>query len=106
MAKATARPRSGEEVTMKRNSIVIASVFSILLSAGIAPAANIVIVNGDVAGEGLNDPTVVAPVGNNPGATLGEQRMNVLVGVGDIWGAIIESSVDIRILATATNFST
>ena len=84
---------------MKRNSIVIASVFSILLSAGIAPAANIVIVNGDVAGEGLNDPTVVAPVGNNPGATLGEQRMNVLVGVGDIWGAIIESSVDIRIFA-------
>jgi len=84
---------------MKTNTIIFASVLSILLSAGVAPAANIVIVNGDGSGEGLNDPTPVAPVGNNPGTTLGEQRMNVLVGVGDIWGAIIESPVDIRILA-------
>jgi len=70
-----------------------------MLAAGTSSAANFVILNGDVAGEGLNDPTVVAPVGGNPGTTLGAQRMNVLVAVADRWAARLESSVDIVILA-------
>jgi hypothetical protein len=37
----------------------------------VSTAATIVIVNNDGAGEGFNDPTPVAPVGGNPGVTLG-----------------------------------
>ena len=40
-------------------------------------AATITIVNGDSPGEGFNDPTAVAPVGDNPGVTIGQQRLNV-----------------------------
>ncbi len=39
-------------------------------------AATIVIVNGDPAGVGFNDPTGTAPVGGNTGTTLGQQRLN------------------------------
>ena len=44
----------------------------ILVSAIAASAANIVIVNLDGPGEGFNDPTVVSPVGGNPGTTIGD----------------------------------
>lgn len=60
-------------------------------------AANIVIVNVDGANEGFNDPTVVAPVGGNPGTTLGQQRLNAFQFAADIWGAILDSDVTIRI---------
>ena len=38
-------------------------------------AATIVIQNGNAAGVGFNDPTPAAPVGGNPGTTLGQQRL-------------------------------
>ncbi len=84
---------------MKTQSLTIIALFVIGLSAGVLSAASFVIVNGDGAGEGLNDPTPVAPVGGNTGTTLGEQRMIVLQAVADVWAAKIVSSVDIRILA-------
>ncbi len=37
------------------------------------------------APNGFNDPTPVAPVGGNPGTTLGEQRLNVYRYVAGIW---------------------
>lgn len=40
-------------------------------------AATIVITTRDAPGVGFNDPTSVAPVGNNPGTTLGAQRLFV-----------------------------
>ena len=40
-------------------------------------AATIVIATRDAPGVGFNDPTSVAPVGNNPGTTLGAQRLFV-----------------------------
>ncbi len=61
--------------------------------------ATIVIVNGDGAGEGFNDPTPAAPVGGNPGTTLGEQRLFAFQAAADIWGANLTSSVPIKVLA-------
>jgi hypothetical protein len=58
-------------------------------------AANIVINSLDGPGEGFNDTTSTAPVGGNPGTTLGEQRLNVFQRAADIWGRAIESSVTI-----------
>lgn len=84
---------------MKTTSLTIVSLLLLGLSAGAVSAANFVIVNGDAAGEGLNDPTPVAPVGGNMGTTLGAQRLIVLEAVADVWASRIESSVDIRIFA-------
>ena len=68
-----------------------------------APAANaaatFVIVNIDGAGEGFNDPTAVAPVGGNPGTTIGQQRLNVFQAAANVWGATLTSSVTIQIRA-------
>lgn len=83
---------------------------SFLLAAGLiaggfihsAFAANIVIVNANVPGVGFNDPTPAAPVGGNPGVTLGQQRLNAFAQAASIWGAQLNSAVDIRILARMT----
>jgi hypothetical protein len=70
-------------------------------AAGIAHAtANITIVNANAAGVGFNDTTPAAPVGGNPGTTLGQQRLNAFQYVASLWGAALDSTVEIRILAT------
>lgn len=94
---------------MKNNTL---SFSSALLTAGLAlaivlliptvlqAAATIVIVNGNAAGVGFNDPTPVAPVGGNPGTTLGEQRLIAFQAAANMWGAHINSSVTIGVLST------
>lgn len=64
-----------------------------------ANAATLVIVNNDGPGEGFNDATPVAPVGGNPGVTLGQQRLNLFNHAAAIWGAILPSSVTIQVRA-------
>ncbi len=64
-----------------------------------AQAATITITSRDPAGVGFNDATVVAPVGGNPGTTLGQQRMNVYRYVADIWQANLQSNVTISVNA-------
>lgn len=64
-----------------------------------AQAANIVIVNNDGPGEGFNDTTPVAPVGGNPGTTLGQQRLFVFQTGAAIWGNILQSAVTIEVRA-------
>jgi len=64
-----------------------------------AQAATISISSRDPAGVGFNDPTVVAPVGGNPGTTLGEQRFNVYRHVANIWEQAIQSPVTITVSA-------
>jgi len=72
-----------------------------LLAAGPAFAnATITIVNGNAPNEGFNDPTPVAPVGGNPGTTLGQQRLNAFQYAANIWGSTLDSNVPISILAT------
>jgi hypothetical protein len=63
-------------------------------------AATLTIVNGDGPGVGFNDPTPVAPVGGNPGTTLGQQRLNAFQAAANKWGATLTSGVPIRILAS------
>ena len=67
--------------------------------AGAAAGTTITIINLDSAGEGLNDPTPVVPVGGNPGTTLGAQRLFVLQYAADVWESILTSTVEIRIQA-------
>jgi PA domain len=59
--------------------------------------AEFVFINLDGPGEGLNDTTPVAPVGGNPGTTLGAQRLAVLEKAGEIWGSYLVSAVPIRV---------
>ncbi len=79
--------------------LVLASLLALLTLARSATAATLTVINADGAGEGLNDPTVVAPVGGNPGTTRGAQRLNALQFAANIWGGILNSVVEIRIHA-------
>ncbi len=58
-------------------------------------ATQIIISNLDGAGEGFNDGTPVAPVGGNPGTTLGQQRLNVFEQAAKIWESVVGSNVPI-----------
>ena len=81
-----------------------ALAFALAVVAGAAAdaraAATIVILNEDAAGVGFNDPTPVAPVGNNTGTTRGQQRLNAFQFAANLWGATLNSAVTITIRAT------
>src|SRR6185436_8761958 len=102
-----ARPRPRRSNPMRHVTLrgLFAALVLVVAAALVAPApafanATIVIVNGNAAGVGFNDPTAVAPVGGNPGTTLGQQRLNAFQFAADIWGATLDSNVPIQILAT------
>jgi hypothetical protein len=78
---------------------VLAAGMLLLSGAPDADATTFVINNTDSAGEGFNDPTAVAPVGGNPGTTLGQQRLNVFQRAAEIWSSAIDSNVPIRVQA-------
>jgi hypothetical protein len=59
----------------------------------------IVIVNLDGVNEGFNDPTPAAPIGGNPGTTVGQQRLNAFQHAANIWGAQLDSAATVRIRA-------
>ena len=85
-------------------SVRIAFLRSMLLLSALlclvpARAANIIIVNQDGPGEGLNDATPAAPIGGNSGTTIGQQRLNVFARAAEFWGARLVSSVPIRVEA-------
>jgi len=84
-------------------------LFSLLVLAGLllagAPAfgsASIVIVNINAPGVGFNDPTPAAPVGGNPGTTIGQQRLNAFQFAANVWGSTLTSPVTIYIQASFT----
>ena len=63
-------------------------------------AATITILNLDEAGEGFNDPSAPDPAstaGGNPGATLGAQRLIAFQFAANLWEAIIQSAIEIRV---------
>jgi PA domain/FlgD Ig-like domain len=72
----------------------------LIASAPVAHAATVTILNLDPAGVGFNDPTAVAPVGGNPGTTLGAQRLYLVQYAADIWGTLLPSNVTIQVGAT------
>lgn len=88
---------------MKTSKLLVA--FALVAALAVAPsaafaAANIFIVNDDGPGEGFNDPTPVAPVGGNPGTTLGQQRLNAFQFAANIWGSTLDSDVPIYVLSS------
>ncbi|ELX09074.1 protease-like protein [Janthinobacterium sp. HH01] len=86
---------------MKRFTLnAMAAAAACLFASSTWAAATIVIVNGDPANVGFNDPTVVAPVGGNAGTTLGTQRLNAFQAAANKWGATLTSSSTIRVLST------
>jgi len=85
-------------IARARHLALLASLLLALSPA--ASRAGFVIVNTDGAGEGFNDPTPAAPVGGNPGTTVGQQRLNVFVKAGQIWDAILLSPITIRVQAS------
>ncbi|MGI9493239.1 MAG: hypothetical protein ACR2QF_12635 [Geminicoccaceae bacterium] len=62
-------------------------------------SSEIIIVNNDDPGEGLNDPTPADPVAGNPGLTLGEQRLAVFEAAAEVWEGILVSDVPIEVQA-------
>ena len=83
---------------------LLAAAFS-LAFAGAAQATVITPVSADPEGSGLNDPTPAAPVGGNPGTTVGEQRMIVYQFAADLWEAVLDSPVETRVQASFTALS-
>lgn len=85
----------------RRFSLALLALVMIAVSVSSAQAAaTIVILNGDAAGVGFNDATPVAPVGGNPGTTLGQQRLNAFQYAANIWGATLNSTSTITVRAT------
>lgn len=70
------------------------------LALAAAQAATINVINIDAPGVGFNDGTAAAPVGGNPGTTVGEQRQIVFAFVADFWARRLRSDVPIDVLAT------
>ena len=92
--------RRSRGCSMRSRLPIIAVASALVFALPAFPAATIVIQNGDPAGVGFNDATVVAPVGGNTGTTLGQQRLIAFQYAANIWGATITSSVPIVVLAT------
>lgn len=78
------------------------AIVGLAAQTSFAGPAQIVIVNINAPGVGFNDPTPAAPVGNNPGTTLGQQRLFAFQRAAEIWAARLDSNVPIRIRAQFT----
>ena len=81
------------------NKVLIAGLLALCMCGG-AVAAEIVPINADAAGKGLNDPTPAIPAGGNPGVTVGEQRRIVYQFAADLWGSVLQSPAQIRVEAS------
>src|SRR2546425_3829690 len=87
---------------IRRTACLTVCVLSAFLSTATSAfgAATIAILNNDSVGVGFNDTTPVAPVGGNPGTTLGQQRLNAFQAAANIWGATLTSGSTITIRAS------
>lgn len=81
-------------------SVLLSIVLVLILAPALRGAATITIVNNDPANVGFNDPTAVAPVGGNPGVTLGDQRLFAFQFAAAKWGATLTDPTPIRISAS------
>jgi hypothetical protein len=85
--------------------VALAAAVSVGAAIDAEAAATIVINNINAPGVGFNDPTPAAPVGGNPGTTLGDQRLFAFTFAANIWGATLTSSIPIIINAQFTPLS-
>jgi hypothetical protein len=65
-----------------------------------AARTTVTVYNGNAPGVGFNDPTPAVPVGGNAGTTVGEQRLIAFQFAADLWGATLDSAVEVSVLAT------
>jgi hypothetical protein len=74
---------------------------AVVLAAGVAPAQSGEVIVDFFAnpGTGFADPTPAAPVGGNPGTTLGEQRIFVFLQAAAIWTEVLQPEQDIFVAA-------
>lgn len=84
---------------MRQLRFALMLIILCMMIAGSSYAATVIINNTDGAGEGFNDPTPAAPVGGNPGITLGAQRLNAFTFAANLWAARIQSNVTITVNA-------
>src|SRR5712691_5984557 len=89
----------------KVRALLLTLIVGLVASSSAFATATIVIQNNDAAGVGFNDPTMVAPVGNNPGTTVGQQRLNAFQFAADIRGATLVSGPTITIGASWSPFT-
>ena len=87
-----------------KKGIIAPLALSFLMIVGLIPqvyaAATITVINLDGAGEGFNDasaPDANSTAGGNSGTTLGAQRLQAFQFAADLWGAELDSSVEIRV---------
>lgn len=85
---------------MNKTLLAAALALATAFSGSIANAADIIPINNDPAGQGLNDATPAAPAGGNAGLTVGEQRRIVYQFAADLWGAVLRSDTSIRVGAS------
>ena len=78
---------------------LVAALGLAFATSAASAAATIVITNINAAGVGFNDTTPAAPVGGNPGTTLGQQRLNAFTYAANIWGQTLTSNATINIQA-------
>ena len=78
---------------------LLACLALLALSTSVFAAAAVQVFNFDGPGEGFNDPTAAAPVGGNPGVTVGQQRQIAFSYAAQIWGQQLTSSQIIRVIA-------
>jgi hypothetical protein len=81
-------------MTMK--NILVATLLLLLATSSFA-GAHLIIRNTNLPGVGFNDPTPATPIAGNAGTTIGQQRLNVFQRAADIWGALLDSKVDILV---------
>ena len=69
----------------------------LLCASGALQAAQIIIVNADEPGVGLNDNSSYSAQGGNDASTLGEARRNALQLAAQTWGSRLRSTVPIEV---------
>jgi len=84
----------------RRTLLAMFAGTAIALAAMPASAVQIIITNTDQAGEGFNEDTPAAPVGRNPGTTIGEQRLYVFQYAADAWGLRLKGNVKVIVSAS------
>lgn len=80
--------------------LISAAIAATLLFATQANAGELVLVNRDAPGTGLNDTTPANPIGGNPGRTVGEQRVLVYRFAMDLWGSVLQNELPINVGAS------
>lgn len=89
-----------DQLLVRFSLVLVTSLVVLMSCSSTFGATTVIIQSGDPAGVGFNDPTPVAPIGGNPGTTLGQQRRNAFQFAGNIWGAMLNSNSPITVRAT------